>query len=104
MDSPGPVIDAGLLRLLRIRTGAPSVTIVSAFESSAAFRSLCADVRACARALRRFEATGGDQAADRAAEYGRLMEALVEEVREVLEGSDWQLRVQAPFLFPKPGG
>ncbi len=97
MGSSGPAIDAGLLRVLRIRTGAPADAIGRAFESSASFRSLCSDVRACERALRKFEGTGGDEAAERAVEYARLLEELVEEVREALEpGPDRQLDGSAP--------
>ena len=56
MESASPAMEAGLLRLVRDRTGATEAAICSAFESDASFRGLCADLRSCSRALRRWEA------------------------------------------------
>ena len=91
MDSSGPCIDERLLRLVRSRTGASEMAIASAFSRSASFRSLCSDLKVCARAYRHWSAGESAEQRRRASEYAALLEDLGEEVRTVL-GS----RLQSP--------
>jgi hypothetical protein len=78
-------IDASLLRLVRDRTGAPETAICRAYESDSSFRAVCADVRTCSRALRRWEAADSRRAPALAAEYAELLEDLAEELRRILK-------------------
>ena len=84
MESASPAMEAGLLRLVRDRTGATEAAICSAFESDASFRGLCADLRSCSRALRRWEAADSIRARGLAAEYAELLESLAAELRRAL--------------------
>jgi hypothetical protein len=84
MDSSGPCIDERLLRLVRSRTGASEMAIASAFSRSASFRSLCSDLKVCARAYRHWSAGESAEERRRASEYAALLENLGEEVRTVL--------------------
>ena len=84
MSVSGP-IDASLLRLVRERTGAPEAAICRAYESDSSFRAVCADVRTCSRALRRWEAADSRRAPALAAEYADLLEDLAEELRRILK-------------------
>jgi hypothetical protein len=78
-------IDASLLRFVRDRTGAPETAICRAYESDSSFRAVCADVRTCSRALRRWEAADSRRAPALAAEYAELLEDLAEELRRILK-------------------
>jgi len=84
MTTPRPAIDAGLLRLVRGRAGGTDESIRSAFESNETFRSLCADLRTCARALARWQRSDSAEAPGRVEEYAGLLEDLTQEIRQLL--------------------
>jgi hypothetical protein len=83
-----PAIDAQLLELVRSRSGGTDAQVVRAFETLEAFRSLCADLRTCARALERWQASDAQEAPDRVVEYAGLMDDLASEIRELLSEGD----------------
>lgn len=77
-------IDARVLGLVRSRTGGTDTEIVRAFETSETFRSLCADLGTCFRALARWQYSDAPEAPHRVAEYGGLIDELASEIRNLL--------------------
>lgn len=88
MKTARPSIDARLCELVQSRSGGTVVQIVRAFETREEFRSLCKDLRTCARALEGWSTSEAPEAPDRAAEYAGLMCQLASEIRDLLSVQD----------------
>jgi len=88
MNTEGVHIDRALLTLVRRHSNATDEEIESAFVSSGSFRSLCADLRACSRALTRWRRTNSEEGRCRVDEYSRLLTELTAEIHLMLAERD----------------
>lgn len=88
MDSRGPEINAAILRLIRTRTGSSEEIVVSEFQGNPSFRSLCYELQACDRALKRWIASDSGLSRQRTAEYAQLLGELTEEIRIAISSAD----------------
>ena len=81
-------IDMGLQRLVRSHSSATEAEIGQALATSESFRTLCADLRACSRALARWRRIDSAEARERVDEYTELLAELTVEIRSMLAERD----------------
>jgi hypothetical protein len=84
MESGEPVMEPGLLKLIRSHVEVPDAEISRVFAHSPAFRSLSRDFRACVRALDRWKNSDSEDVDQRVEEYSSLRDALVLEMHQML--------------------
>mgnify|MGYP001550421765 CR=1 FL=1 len=84
MKSGEPVMEPGLLRLIRSHVEETDAKVVLVFAHSPAFRSLSRDFRACVRALDRWKDSDSEEVVQRVEEYSTLRDALVLEMQQML--------------------
>ncbi|MGW8282255.1 MAG: hypothetical protein ACWGON_03040 [Gemmatimonadota bacterium] len=88
MNTEDVHIDGALLTLVKKYSNATDDDIESAFESSRSFRSLCFDLRACSRALARWQRSDSEEAWCRVDEYSGLLTGLTAEIHLMLAERD----------------
>lgn len=89
MESGKPVMEPGLLELIRSHVEAADAEVSLVFARNPAFRSLSRDFRACVRALDRWESSDSEEVEQRVEEYSTLLDALVLEMQQMLrEGAE----------------
>ncbi len=88
MNTKDVHIDRGLLTLVRSHLKASDGAIEDAFETSESFRSLCADLRTCSRALAHWQRSDSEEARCRVDEYTGLLTELTAEIRLMLAERD----------------
>lgn len=81
-------IDTGLQRLVCSHSGATEAEVRQALATSEPFRSLCADLRACSRALARWRKVDSAEAHERVDEYTELLAELTSEICSMLVQRD----------------
>ena len=94
METGGPAIEAGLLELIRIRVDATDAAVRLVFARSASFRSLSRDFRLCVRALEHWKSSDSEKGRQRVEEYSVLLDALVQEMRQMVRDESEGVRTQ----------
>ena len=84
MESGRPVLEPGLLKLIRSHVEETDAVVALVFARSPAFRSLSRDFRACVRALDRWKDSDSEEVGQRVEEYSTLLDALVLEMQQML--------------------
>ncbi|MCL7927705.1 MAG: hypothetical protein M8841_07955 [marine benthic group bacterium] len=84
MKSGEPVMEPGLLRLIRSHVEETDAEVSLVFARNPAFRSLSRDFRACVRALDRWKSSDSAEVEHRVEEYSTLFDALVTEMQQML--------------------